>query len=426
MRRDAATETTLYNFTAGGPNYPTAALIADASGALYGTADFGGSLAGNCGPPNWVGCGGVFKLTPAGSGYIETTLYEFQGGTDGISPFPGLYMDSSGALYGTTPYGGSYACGFSLGCGTVFKLTPKPSGGYNESLLHVFQGGTDGFAPTGGLIGDASGALYGTTEEGGDKTGVAGDGTVFKLTPHIKGPGYSKRVLHQFQGCSAPSGPCDGANPDGSLYMDAKGALYGTTLYGGSQKCPNNNLCGTVFRLSPDVTNPRAYHENVLYNFKGGSDGATPVGALIADSHGALYGATTLGGGANAPACNFGSVVRGCGTVFKLTPGVAHPKHYTESVLYAFQGGSDGAAPQAGVIADASGALYGTTQLGGTGYGTVFKLSPAGSTYTESVMYAFHGDGQAPRAGLLLLNGAFYGTTFQGGGGTGIVFRLIP
>jgi uncharacterized repeat protein (TIGR03803 family) len=420
---DATSESVLYSFARPGISNPTASLIADASGALYGTAGQGG-LGGNLGGAcyNTGGCGGVFKLTPKGSGYTQTTLYMFQGGIDGGGPFAELYLDSHGALYGTTAYYGSSTCGLYLGCGTVFKLTPAGSV-YRKSTLHIFRGGTDGASPTGGLIADAGGALYGVTQAGGDSSN---DGTVFKLVP--SGKRYVEKVLHRFLGCSSPSKACDGGNPFAALYMDASGALYGTTTYGGSYHCPLNNLCGTVFRLIPNGTR---YQETVLYNFKGGSDGANSQGSLIADSHGALYGATGLGGGANSPSCNFGSVVRGCGTVFKLTPA---GKRYSESVLYAFRGGSDAGAPQAGVIADASGALYGTTQLGGSttggaGWGTVFKLAPTASGYTESVPFAFvcspsFCDGQAPRAGLFERNGAFYGTTFQGGSGWGTVFRL--
>lgn len=419
---DTAVQKVLYSFARPGISNPTASLIADASGALYGTAGqggLGGSVSGAC--YNTGGCGGVFKLTPKGSGYTQTTLYMFQGGSDGGGPFAELYMDSHGALYGTTAYYGS-TCGLYLGCGTVFKLTPAGSV-YRKSTLHVFRGGTDGASPTGGLIADTTGALYGTTQAGGDSSN---DGTVFELVP--SGKRYMEKVLHRFHGCSSKSGPCDGANPFATLYMNASGALFGTTVYGGSYQCPLNNLCGTVFELAPNGTR---YQERVIYNFKGGSDGANSQGSLIADSHGALYGATGAGGGANSPSCNFGSVVRGCGTVFKLTP---MGKRYKESLLYAFQGGSDAGAPQAGVIADASGALYGTTQLGGSttgggGYGTVFKLAPTASGYTESVPFAFlcspsFCDGQAPRAGLFERNGVFYGTTFQGGSGWGAVFSL--
>jgi uncharacterized repeat protein (TIGR03803 family) len=437
LARPDTSATVIYSFAGGhtpGTYGPVASLIADASGGLYGTTLNGGSQTGVCAALS--GCGGVFKLThnPSG-GYTESLLYTLQGGADGAGPYADLFLDSSGALYGTTAYGGSGTCvygGQNFGCGTVFKLTPGGSGVYTESVIYSFQGGSDGAVPIAGVVGDAHGGLFGTTQAGGD---ASGDGTIFKLVPTASG--YKKRTLHQFHGCSTPSLPCDGSSPAGDLYADASGTFFGTTLYGGAHKCLDNNLCGTVYRLIPNVSNPRAYHENIVYNFTGGSDGESPVGALIADSHGALYGATGLGGGASASACNLGSIVRGCGTVFKLTPGVAHPKHYKESVLYAFKSNPDGALPQAGVIADASGALYGTTQLGGKtptgigGCGAVFKLTPTASGYTESLLYGFKGcnassiDASFPRAGLIGLSGVLYGTTWQGGRfGSGTVFQF--
>ena len=419
-RRASRPENVLYEFDRPGISNPTASLIADSSGTLYGTAGQGG----NGEPPSGVcadigGCGGIFKLTPVGSGYTETTLYEFTGGADGAGPFAELYMDASGALYGTATYNGSTKC--PLGCGTVFKLTPFGSE-YAESTLYDFQGGTDGANPTGGLIADSNGSLYGTTQEGGDANN---DGTVFRLTR--KGKSYEETILHRFGGCSTSSAACDGANPFATLYMDSSGTLFSTTTYGGKYQCPENNLCGTVFRLTPKG---RGYKEDIIYYFKGGNDGATSQGGLIADSSGALYGATVLGGGASYPPCNFASTVRGCGTVFKLTP---DGKRYKETVLHRFQGYADGANPQAGVIADASGDLYGTTQLGGNGggCGTVFKLAPDGQRYKESILYAFvgcaysGGDADAPRAGLLDVNKALYGTSFQGGDdGWGTVFSV--
>jgi uncharacterized repeat protein (TIGR03803 family) len=174
----------------------------------------------------------VFKLSPGGT---ETVLYSFKGGSDGSGPAAGLIADSSGNLYGTTYLGGAFASGCNgifadLGCGVVFKLSP----GGTETVLHTFTGGSDGGVPSGGLIADSSGNLYGTTSRGG----------------------------------------ASGRSPSGS---------------------------GVVFKLSPSGT------ETVLYSLKGGSDGSGPAAGLIADSSGNLYG-TTSGGGAS-----------GNGTVFKLT-----------------------------------------------------------------------------------------------------------
>ncbi|MGH9205494.1 MAG: choice-of-anchor tandem repeat GloVer-containing protein, partial [Acidimicrobiales bacterium] len=259
--------------------------------------------------------------------------------------------DSSGNLYGTTFQGGVVGgCTDGLGCGTVFRLSP----GGTETVLHAFTFSSEGYGPNGPLIADSSGNLYGTTYS----DGASGNGVVFKLTP-----GGTYTVLHTFTGGS------DGANPAGDLIADSSGNLYGTTRGGGASGSGCGGFgCGTVFKLSPGGT------LTVLYSFTGGSDGEGPVGNLIADSKGNLYGTTLLGGG---PGC--GQFGLGCGVVFKLSPSG------TETVLHIFTGGSDGGAPFAGLIADSSGNLYGTTFQGGAltacngvGCGVVFKLAGAG------------------------------------------------
>jgi uncharacterized repeat protein (TIGR03803 family) len=201
---------------------PTAGLIADAEGALYGTTFLGGS--GNC--P--YGCGGVFKLTPSGKGYQKSILWNFRGSPgDGANPSAGLIADGNGAFYGTTALGGTYCCG------TVFKLTPSATG-YTEQILWSFNG-IDGSGP--GPLTFAKGALYGATIEGG----VNGDaGTVFTLTPSTSG--YAEHVLWNFGNSST-----DGVAPGGSVTVDKAGAVYGTTGAGGNMACS----CGTVFKLTP-------------------------------------------------------------------------------------------------------------------------------------------------------------------------------
>lgn len=370
---------------------PTAGLIIDASGALFGTTDVGG--------PTTKGT--VFKLSPSQSGFAESVLYSFASQNDGGVPYAGLYVDGSGALYGTTIEGGV------ANNGTVFKLTQSGEG-YAETVLYRFRGGRDGAFPLASLIADRSGALYGTTTQGG----TSNDGTVFKLSPSPEG--YSERVVYRFQGGS------DGARPSAALIAGKAGALYGTTINGGVSNS------GTVFRLSPSG---RDYTETVLYAFRGGNDGAGPAASLITDSTGALYGTTSQGGGSSH------CLPVGCGTVFKLTPAGGG---YAERVLYAFQGGSDGARTSAQLIADKTGALYGTTQGGGVGgqfcpgihCGTVFKLTPSGSGYSETILYRFQGgeDGDQPYAGLIAdAKGALYGTTYHGGGSSkGTVFKLSP
>jgi uncharacterized repeat protein (TIGR03803 family) len=364
-RASAQTLTTLHSFGVSDGANPEAGLIADASGNLYGTTAGGGAHS----------AGTVFKLTPSGS---ETVLYTFIGSTDGGAPEAGLIADASGNLYGTTVYGGG------CGNGTVFKLTPSGS----ETVLHGFCLSTDGLLPYAGLIADASGNLYGTTSQGGGSAncvgGVGGCGTVFVVPPS-----GSETVLHSF----TDSG--DAAYPDAGLIADASGNLYGTTNSGGAYGA------GTVFKLTPSGS------ETVLYSFINTSGALPGKAGLIADASGNLYGTTNSGGAYSY------------GTVFKLTPSGS------ETVLYSFTGGSDGRGPEAGLIFDASGNLYGTTFSGGAhGYGTVFKLTPSGS---ETVLHSFTGsDGAYPAAGLIAdAAGNLYGTTVEGGvSDLGTVFKL--
>lgn len=256
-------------------------------------------------------------------------------------------------------------------------------------VLYAFAGQPDGVGPTGGVVADASGNLYGTTYSGGSASECAGPsgmgcGIVFELKR--TGKTYAESILHSFKGGK------DGASPWPPLTVGSNGTIFGTTQYGGSV-----NL-GAVFELTP----AQGDQVTILYSFKGGQDGAYPLGSVMIDASGAIYGTTFGGGGAT---CG-GSSGGGCGTVYKLTP---TRRGYAESVLYAFKGGTDGGFLYAFVIADAQGALYGTTRSGGAsckmksgGCGTVFKLTPDSSRYTESVLYAFRGDkdGAWPKAGL--------------------------
>ena len=351
-------------------------VVRDNAGNLYGTTGNGGAFSK----------GTVFKLDATGD---ETVLYSFTGGADGAIPLAGLMRDAAGNLYGTTEHGGDLTCNTNIGCGTVFKLDTTGK----ETVLYSFKGKADGSAPVAGVIRDAAGNLYGTTQLGG----IFSSGTVFKLDTTGK-----ETVLYTFTG---GRGGTDGYFPDGALIRDAAGNLYGTTQLGG------NFSFGTVFKVDSSGK------ETILYRFKGGSNGDQPVGALIMDKAGNLYGANQ-GGGTSYD-----------GNVFKLnTAG-------KETVLYSFTGFSDGVYPAAGVIADAEGNLYGTTQYGGgvtcfgDGCGTVFKLDKTGK---ETVLYSFTGgaDGASPVAGLVRdAAGNLYGTTAFGGDsvcGCGVVFKIAP
>jgi uncharacterized repeat protein (TIGR03803 family) len=313
---------------------------------------------------------------------IETVLHSFTG-SDGANPQAGLIADSAGNLYGTTEFGGA------SGNGVVFKLSS--SGTY--TVLHSFTG-SDGANPFAGLIADSSGNLYGTTNGGGNPAINAG--VVFELSPS-----GTYTVLHSF--CSS-TGCSDGTSSQAGLIADSSGNLYGTTPGGGVPGTCSSSGCGVVFELSPSGTYA------VLHSFTGSFDGAIPAAGLIADSNRNLYGTTEFTAG----------VGTGNGVVFKLS------SSGTYTVLHSFTG-SDGANPFAGLLADSSGNLYGTTGYGGASNdGVVFKLSPGGS---ETVLYSFAGtDGIRPAAGLIAdRNGNLYGTTSSGGAsGNGVVFKLSP
>ncbi|HEY6326461.1 MAG TPA: choice-of-anchor tandem repeat GloVer-containing protein [Candidatus Cybelea sp.] len=350
---------------------------------LYGTTAYGGATTGACS----VGCGTLFRVSPAGS---EVVLHRFKGGaSDGAIPIAGLLV-IAGALYGTTSGGGAArAC--SGGCGTVFTSSAQGK----ARILHRFRGGSDGAQPAAALISD-NGVLYGTTTYGGSSTPCPmGCGTVFSLSPS----GANEKVIYEFKGGA------DGAQPAGRL-IALGGDLYGTTQYGGRRTAFCATGCGTVFRLAPDGS-----AETVLYRFAYGprnADGAYPAAGLAAVA-GVLYGTTASGG-------------LGSGTAFSL-----HPATKVERTLHVFDPSTnDGTHPDARLI-DLGGALYGTTRDGGTrAEGTIFQISKAGA---ERVLYSFTAkpDGAKPEAQLLSLAGTLYGTTSRGGATSGgAVFGLTP
>jgi uncharacterized repeat protein (TIGR03803 family) len=362
----AGNETVLSGFQSPvGGSSPSAAVVGDSAGNLYGTTYSGGTS----------GAGVVYKLDPTRH---ETVLYTFTGGADGGNPYGGVILDSAGNIYGTTVYGG-IAQG-SAGYGVVFKLDPAGQ----ETVLYTFTGGADGANSYAGLAFDSAGNLYGTTEFGGSGQGTAGFGVVFEVSP-----AGQETVLYTF------TGGADGGNPVGGLIFDSAGNLYGTGS--GNYTVP----WGVVFELNT------AGQETVLYTFTGGADGGLPYSGVIRDSAGDLYGTTNYGGASYA------------GVVFKVnTTG-------QETVLYNFTGGADGCGPQAGVIRDSAGNLYGTTPYCGSGHGVVYKVNTAGQ---ETTLYSFTGgtDGGYPYAGLISApGGTLFGTASSGGKeGYGAVFNL--
>jgi len=281
---------------------------------------------------------------------------------------------------------------------------------FSEHILWTLEG-SSGVYPNSNLLLDQAGNLYGTTEEGG------GDGTVFEI-----GANGDKTVIWSFT-------PENGADPDGGLIMDASGALYGTTAYGGAF------ADGTVFKLTPPAAADGNWTESVLWSFGKGDDGKNPVGSLVADPSGHLFGVTQFGGNYNT-----------AGTVFELSPPSSADGNWSESVLWNFGNGTDGEDPFAGLVMDQNGNLYGTTQIGGPSFfGIVFELTPpsnTGGSWNESIIWDFgdvNDSGHSPYGnfpvGPLLMDqrGNLYGTVEAGGPGIGnpplvggAVFRLSP
>ncbi len=453
-------ETVLHSFTGHLDGFvPEAGVIRDAAGNLYGTTSYGGA--------SFHGC--VFKLDPSGN---ETVLYSFQGSSDGSDPVAGLTRDATGNLYGTTQSGGAF------GAGIVFKL--DASG--NETVLHNFQGGADGFGPISGVIRDAAGNLYGTTTDGG----IDLLGTVYKIDAS-----GNETQLYVFNGS-------DGSGPMGGLIRDAAGNLYGTTGGGGAWgsgvvfkldsagnetvlysfapqpiyarsgptsgvvRDPAGNFYGTVLGGGPAYLG-YVYKlasngvETTLLGFNGGHSGNSPAAGLVSDGAGNMYGTTRSGGAANAgvvysvgatgmdvvysfrgaPDGNMpgGGLIRDAAGNFYGVTGYGGQQNFgavytmdpagNESVLYSFTGGADGSGPWGNLARDAKGNLYGTTILGAAGHGCVFKLDPSGQ---ETVLYSFLGgtDGSGPYAGVIRDKaGNLYGTTAGGGStGNGVLFKL--
>ncbi len=399
-----STETVLYSFAGGSDGtLPTSALVADKLGNLYGTTSEGGN-SNACGPFGVQSCGVVFQLTSSSGGWTESVIYSFTGGTDGGTPYGGLVVDSAGNLYGTTSAGGA------SGQGTVFELTPGSGGTWTETVLHSFTGGSDGAYPRAGLIMKGN-SLFGTTVQGGSGTtcGLFGGscGTVFKLV-HSKS-GWTEKVLYSFLGGS------DGGFPFAGLVMDKPGNLYGTTTqYGAS-------CCGTAFELKHGKG---SWTEGTLYSFTGGADGSYPEGSLVFGGPRSLYGTTSVGGAS------------GVGTVFQLK---YNNGSWTLSTLHTFTDSPDGAVPEAGLVKRGN-TFYGTTYNGGTGSscgpfggtpcGTVFSLTHSHQSWTESVVYSFVGtpDAAQPEGSLILdKSGNLYGTGLTGGtSGNGAVFEITP
>ena len=361
------TQKVLYRFPqAPGDGFsPEAGLVMDSAGNLYGTTAEGGLIGANgqCEP---YGCGTVFQLVRGDDGnWTENILWRFcsvANCADGISPTASLVFDAAGNLYGTAASGGTGPKPCPVGCGVVFELMRAANGVWLEKVLHSFAF-KEGAFPEGGVIFDAAGNLYGTTNSGG-----SGEfGTVFELSPD--GDQWTEQVLYNFNGVI-------GRDPLTALAFDKNGNLLGTTFQGGNDTEICTYGCGIVFELTPNGNGQ--WSETTLYAFcpEGGiycTDGAFPASGLTLANDGSLYGTTGMGGSV------------GGGVIYKVTPSNGI---YTESTVYSFPGDisgtSEGYEPAAGVIFDPAGNLYGTTELGGSsfncnnggGCGTVYMLTP--------------------------------------------------
>jgi uncharacterized repeat protein (TIGR03803 family) len=336
----------------------------------------------------------AITMFAVGASAASTTkiIYTFSGGADGEYLDTDLVADSAGNLYGSTVQGGS-------GSGTVFRLAPSASG-WTHTVLYAFSGGADGAEPYKGVTLDAQGNLYGTTVAGG---GSCGCGVAFKLTN--SGGIWTESVLHTFTGGN------DGSGPGSGLTFDKAGNLYGMTPTGGKYSF------GVIYQLKPSTTGNWTFR--VIHAFTGGADGSSgSAGRFILDHAGDLYGVATVGG------------ANGNGVAFKLHQ--SQTGAWRLKPLYAFKAQPDGVFPYGGLIFDKLGNLYGTTYYGGTnGVGTVYKLTHANRSWTETVLYSFKGtpDGSSPISTLIADKaGNLYGTTSDGGtsGGYGIIFKLAP
>src|SRR5579859_289842 len=326
-------ETILYNFQGGsadGAN-PSGSLLIAPGGIIFGTTSSGGQ-----------GYGVVFELIPSGTSYTEKILHVFPMGEDPVNA--GVIMDKAGNLYGETAGGGAF------GDGTIYVMK-HTSTGYKYALLYSFAGGNDGNYPSGGLIFDSAGNLYGTTASGG--ANFAGD--VFELTHNSNGS-WSESVLYTFTGYS------DGVNPESALAMDSSGNLFGTTVYGGDTSCGGGFGSGEVFELT---NSGGVWTKTTVHAFTDTPDGHAPMAGVTFDAAGNMFGTTSNGGNS------------GSGVLYEISPTTGG---WSESVVHSFSNGADGGYPSTPVTFGPKGNLFGTAQFGGTtGDGVAYGFAGIGA-----------------------------------------------
>ena len=397
----AQTYSVIHNFTGGQDGAaPRAGVTLDQAGNLYGTAASGGYTGGNCTIQGLQGCGTVFKLKHTNSGWVFSPLYAFQW-TDGASPYARVVFGPDGSLYGTTAFGGhlAYDC-FGRGCGVVFNLRPPQTFcrtvlcPWTETPIFLFRYDQNegGLPYYGDLLFDGHGNIFGTNLISG--SGTYGD--VYQLTP--SNGGWTVDFVYRFPGSGV-----NGTGANSGVISDSSGNLYGTA-YGQA-----TYGYGSVYELMPSGA---GWMEQTLYSFQDGSDGATPIGGVVFDHAGNLYGATLTGGSG------------GGGTVYRLSPSGGS---WTLTTLYSFTGSSGSTAV---LTMDSAGNLYGTTWGDGTyGFGNVFKLTRSNGNWIYTSLHDFAGgsDGGRPYGQVSLdAVGNIYGTASTGGTGIqGVVWEIM-
>jgi len=360
----------------------------------------------------------VVSYGVASAGTTLKPLYSFRGGHANSNPLGDVIFDAQGNIFSTLSSQQDTKKG---AVGSVFELSPPAPGlkSWTETEIARFDSNEIGAHPLAGLVADPTGALYGTTSEG--QTSL---GTVFKLLPPTGERGaWTLQTLYGF----TESGPGP-IYPYAGVVLGADGALYGTTQF-----TNHGAEAGSVFKLAPPGKFGTDWILSDLHDFVGGADGARPVAPLVKGAGRTFFGTTSEGGGGTLCAGT-----SGCGTVFEIAAPAKGQTVWTETVLYSFTGAADGSQPEAGLILDRQGNLYGTTVIGGdtqcipAGCGVVFELSPpeSGQTvWTQTVLYTFHGtDGIGPSGSLAFDKlGNLYGTTIGGGAQQrGAVFKLSP
>jgi uncharacterized repeat protein (TIGR03803 family) len=397
----AASEKVIYNFTGGADGaLPMSQLVLDGAGNLYGTTSSGGIGIQACGN----GCGMVFELVRSQSGWEKRVLYNF-GSYDGDGTIPqvGVTFDAAGNLYGTTVAGGAYQEG------TIFKLTPNAKGGWTETTIYNFQFDCCTGFPS-ALVVDAAGTLYGTIMQG--VTGNCnhmGCGAVFELSPQMDGS-WQETTIHGFQGAAEN----DGAWPQSGVLLDSAGNVYVATEYGGIPGCHSSEFnsgfpptgCGGIYEFT---NNSGTWTETTIYTFERGDGRAIcPLGKPAFDHAGNLIGPSWLGG-------------NGLGTFYDLSPGKNGA--WQQTVLYRFFGDGNGARPLGNLTFDGQHRVYGvTTVIPAKQEAIVFELDQSVPLWKGKVLHTFGGgrDGLNPEAGMVMdRKGHLYGTTFQGGTGRG-------